>query len=155
MSKHRGRNRRAARREERQTRRADRRTSRNERRMDRRGQRMDARQMRTETRQGGRSDRSALRTEARMTAYEQGIDPNAWVGDSIQGVASAASDVMSAKAMAGAMAAGNEQPAGVKGLLETLNKSEGPDTGEKPGEDLTKMALPIGLGLLALKMLRK
>ena len=153
----RGRARRAARREERQNRRADRRTSRNDRRMDRRGQRLDARQLRRETRQDARTDRSALRTEARMTAYENGIDPNAWVGDSITGVANAAASFGSAVTTA------RNQPTpptggggGVADLLDGLNKSKGPNgtEGDNGAGDLMKMAVPVGLGLVALKMLK-
>ena len=154
----RGRNRRAARREERQNRRADRRTSRNDRRMDRRGQRLDARQLRRETRQDARSERAGLRASARETAYENGIDPNAWVGESITGVANAAASFGSA------VTAARNQPdpptggagGGVNSLLDGLNKSKGPnDTeGGNGGLDIQKIAIPVGLGLLALKFLK-
>ena len=120
---------------------------------------MDARQARIDTRQGARTDRGALRTEARMTAYENGIDPNAWVADSIGHVGQATADIMGAKFGAQAAMAGQGQPGGgVNSLLDTLNKSKGPDgnQGDTPGAggDLVKMALPIGLGLVALKMLK-
>lgn len=150
MAKGRGRARRAARREERNDRRTGRRDDRRQNKLDKRQQRMDARQMRAETRQGGKTDRSALRTSARETAYENGIDPNAWVGDSITGVANAASQfgIAAANAKATTALGGN---GGVPSAPEGAPKSASGDGG---GGDVMKMALPLGLGLLALKFLK-
>lgn len=142
MARGRGRARRAAKREERR-----------EAKLAKRQLKYDAKQNRIEARQGGKTERSGLRAAARETAYENGIDPNSWVADSIGSVSSAASDIVQAK-----IGAGTAQAA----IAKDMNPFSGgvPDsagestkTKQNDGEGMGAL-MPIGLGLLALKMMK-
>lgn len=147
MARGRGRARRAARREERREAKAA-----------KRQQRLDAKQMRIETRQGGKTDRSGLRAAARETAYENGIDPNAWVADSIGSVSSAASDIVQAKIGAGTAQAAigaNMNPFAGNSVPSAAGDDAGKKTqGDQDGQGGMGILMPVGLGLLALKMMK-
>ena len=86
-----------AKRQQRMDNKSDRRDSRSE----RKDIRQQARTERTNTRQVNRTDRSSLRATTRQTAYENGMDPNAWIADSVGSVADATSDIFQAKFQAG------------------------------------------------------
>ena len=66
--------------------------------------------MRKEIRQGNRTARQGNRAETRQTAYENGIDPNGWISDSVGHAAGAASSIWGGgkeKAIAEGKTAGN------------------------------------------------
>ena len=81
--------RRAARRQRRQ----DRRDAKQTRRDSRRQARLDRKQ----TRQDARTARTLARQDTRQTAYESGIDPNAWIGESVSNVADAGASALTAR----------------------------------------------------------
>lgn len=64
-----------------------------ERRQENREHRREQRAIRQANRQANRTERSGIRAETRQTAYENGIDPNAWIADGIGSAANAAASI--------------------------------------------------------------
>ena len=62
-------------------------------RLENRANRREERRLRKEIRQANRTARQGNRAETRQTAYENGIDPNGWIADSVGHAAGAASDI--------------------------------------------------------------
>ena len=83
----------AERRAARRQRRKDRRDAKQTRRDSRRQARLDRRQVR----QDARTARQANRQATKQTAYEAGINPNAWIGDTIGSVADSAGSMLTSK----------------------------------------------------------
>ena len=54
----------------------------------------EARVEKVEARQSGRTDRAESRAGARIAAYQNGIDPNAWIAKGIGSVANAATAIL-------------------------------------------------------------
>lgn len=77
--------------------RRDRRKDRREARQTRRDSRRQARLDRKQVRQDGRTARQQNRQATKQTAYEAGINPNAWIGDTIGNVADSAGSMLTSK----------------------------------------------------------
>ena len=88
FSSKKGRARRKKRREERRKRRSRRKQARAKRRSDRKEARHKRRMERKESRRNARQKRIEARQETKQVAYQNGMDPNAWVGDVAKGVTS-------------------------------------------------------------------
>ena len=71
----------------------ERRAERQEARQANRQDRRDERRMRQEIRQANRTARQGNRAEVRQTAYENGIDPNGWIADSVGHASNAAGQI--------------------------------------------------------------
>lgn len=134
---------RLARRQQRMDNKKDRRDSRSE----RKDMRLQSKNERQNTRQTNRTDRSSLRATTRQTAYENGIDPNGWISDSIGSVAEATSDVFQAKF-------NSKRPS----LMDSFGQNVGSfsqNGNQTSGGGNNNMLLYGGLGLAAYFMLRK
>lgn len=146
---------RASRRAARQERRAARRANASARRDDRRQARLD----RAGLRQENRSIRQGNRQDTKSTAYEMGIDPNAWIGDSIGSAASAAATIWNP--LAGATGKGDKgQAKNIGGLLGSLEDmptaaDTANNSGNGGGGGDNNMMLIGGAALAALLLFKK
>ncbi|MEM7036282.1 MAG: hypothetical protein AAF570_04820 [Bacteroidota bacterium] len=68
--------------------------------------RQEEKTRRTEIRQGGKSDRTETRGETRQTAYQHGIDPNAWISNSVGHAAGAAASIWGSGGSGGGLPTG-------------------------------------------------
>lgn len=78
---------------------------------------LDARQARKET----KLDKVEVRQATKAIAYENGIDPNAWIANSISSVSTAAASIVS-----------STSGASVAKSLGTINRTNPLDTGANP-----------------------
>lgn len=128
-----GRKARQARRAERQNKRASRKEL-----------RIAERTERKELRQAGRTERVLGRQATKQTAYEHGIDPNAWIADSIGSAADAVGTIYGGKFSAGK--SGGAQ----SGQTNTKTSTIAPKT----GGGNTQMIMMAGGAFLVAKMLK-
>jgi hypothetical protein len=106
--------------------------------------RIDARTERRAGRQAAKTERAGYRAETKQTAYEHGMDPNAWVGD----ITDMAGDAfgMFANSKGGDAKKGTEK-GGAKGLGDFLAGLTGSGDDEGTSSN-TKTYLMIGGALL-------
>lgn len=122
----------------------------------RKANRIAARNERRETRQENRTQRALGRQQTKATAYEHGIDPNAWIADSIGHAADAAGDVWGGL---GAAKHGPGGSAGGKGTGLFGNgglKSPSTKTADLPsGDNQPNFAMIGGIALAAYFFMKK
>ncbi|WP_306643769.1 hypothetical protein [Sanyastnella coralliicola] len=85
-----------------------------ERRDKKKADRREHRYRMAELRQGAKTERTGLRTDARKVAYENGIDPNGWIGDSIGHASEAAQAYFQSRSPQLGAAGGEMLQGGVK-----------------------------------------
>jgi hypothetical protein len=119
--------------------------------LEKKAQRQNTRITRSDRRQVGRSNRATLRTDVRKTAYENGMDPNAWVGDAVKGV-TAIGGMIAGVPMSGVPGNIGGKPGGAQGGF-SLQGSAGLQGGQEGGI-IQKYGMYI-VGALALWFLTK
>tara|TARA_Y100000589_G_C26683397_1_gene438778 strand:- start:14 stop:460 length:447 start_codon:yes stop_codon:yes gene_type:complete len=144
--------------EKRRKRRRDRKQARRDTKQLRRDSRRQARLDRKATKQNARTARVESRTARKSAAYEAGIDPNAWMGDTLSGLGQAAGNVISSKFEQDRLATQDLYAAQLADrdkdnpfAQTAMGMSRRDDT--QPGNN--NLLLYAGVGLLAFMMLKK
>jgi hypothetical protein len=147
FSSKKGRERRKKRREERRQRRKERREERRAYRLAKKGQKFDFRSNRLAMRQDGRSLRAQGRQMVRATAYQNGMDPNKFISDSVGSVSQAA---MSYFGMKGQMAQMNTLGGMSANELSALNLGSGnsPFNSTQSQKVNNNMLMYLGIGVV-------